>query len=110
MGGILVVTAGPGWAFLFDGASFFISFVALLLTRPPVRERSPRQHLLREIREGIAFTFSLPWLWITIAIFAVVNTAYSGPISVGLPIYVRDVLRSDARAFGLIIAAPIVCR
>lgn len=105
VGGILVVTAGPGWAFLLDGASFFISFIALLLTRPPTHERSARKHLLREIREGIAFTFSVPWLWITIAIFAVANTAYSGPLSVGLPIYVRDVLRSDARAFGLIIAA-----
>ncbi|HEY8830187.1 MAG TPA: MFS transporter [Candidatus Limnocylindria bacterium] len=105
IGGFLVVTAGPGWAFLFDGLTFFVSFAALLATHPPVTEPKERKHIVREIRDGLAFTFSVPWLWITIAIYALYNTAFSGPISVGMPIFIRDVLRADARLFGLSIAA-----
>lgn len=105
IGGFIVVTAGPGWAFLFDGLTFFVSFGALLATRRPVNEPKERKHILREIRDGIAFTFSVPWLWITIAIYALYNTAFSGPIGVGIPIFIRDVLRGDARLFGLSIAA-----
>ena len=105
VGGVLVVTAGPGWAFVFDGITFFVSFVALWFTRPPVAERRERRSIVHEIREGIAFTFSLPWLWVTIALFAFINAAYSGPLSVGLPILVRDVLKGDAAVFGLLTAA-----
>ena len=105
VGGLLVVSAGPGWAFLFDGLTVFVSFGALLLTRPPATEVRVRRSVLAEIREGLAFTFSLPWLWITIALFAFINAAYSGPLAVGLPLLVRDVLKSDATVFGLLTAA-----
>ncbi|HVR88896.1 MAG TPA: MFS transporter [Candidatus Limnocylindria bacterium] len=104
-GGLIVVSVGPGWAFLFDGLTFFLSFAALLATRPPTAEARDHKHILREIREGIAFTFSVPWLWITIAIFALYNTAFSGPISVGIPLFIRDVLGADAQLFGLSLAA-----
>ena len=105
IGGLLVVTAGPGWAFLFDGATFLLSFAALLATRRPRAEVRVRRSVLNEINEGLAFTFSLPWLWITIALFAFINTAYSGPLSVGLPILVRDVIKADATVYGLLTAA-----
>ena len=60
LGGLLVVTAGSGWAFVFDAATFFVSFAALLATRRPKDEVRVRRSVLSEIREGLAFTFSLP--------------------------------------------------
>ena len=105
LGGILVAGPGPGWALIADGVTFFVSFVALSAARPAGGAPKPRRPLLHEIREGIAFTFSVGWLWITIALFALVNASFTGPMSVGLPLLVRDVLRADARAFGLITAA-----
>ena len=108
LGGLLVVTAGSGWAFLFDAATFLVSFAALFATRRPKHEVRVRRSVLMEIREGLAFTFSLPWLWITIALFAFINAAYSGPLSVGLPILVRDVMKGDATVFGLLTAAAAV--
>ena len=104
IGGLLVAFAGPAWAFIADGVTFFVSFVALLAARPPRGEPPPRQPILREIREGIAFTFSLPWLWITIAVFALANLFYAGPLIVAMPLLVRDVLHADARLFGVIAA------
>ena len=69
VGGLIVAVAGPPVAFAIDSASFFVSFIALWLARPPLLERGPALPLLQQVRAGIAFTFSLPWLWITITIF-----------------------------------------
>ena len=102
-GGLIVALAGAPIAFLVDGISFFVSFGALWPVRPPVAlPPAPRTHLLREIREGLVFTFTIPWLWITIFLFALVNAAYVGALAVALPILVRDDLHADARVFGLI--------
>ncbi len=105
IGGLLVASAGPGWAFLADSLTFFISFLVLLVANSARSVPAPRQPLLREIREGVAFTFSLPWLWITILVFAFANATYAGPLIVAMPLYVRNVLLADAGIFGLINAS-----
>lgn len=104
-GGLIVASAGPGWAFVGDSLTFFVSFIALLAASPTRAAIAARQPILREIREGVAFTFSLPWLWITIAVAAFANAAYAGPLVVAMPLLVRDVLRADAGVFGLITAS-----
>ena len=101
-GGLLVVLAGPPTAFFVDGLTFFAGFIALAAARPPSPGSAPRRHLLREIRDGFTFTFSLPWLWITIFLFALVNAAFVGALVVALPLLVRDTLHADAGLFGLI--------
>jgi Bacterial protein of unknown function (DUF894). len=105
VGGLIVASAGPGWAFFGDSLTFFVSFLALLAASPTRASATPRQPILKEIREGIAFTFSLPWLWITIVVFAFANAAYAGPLIVAMPLLVRDVLLADASVFGLINAS-----
>ena len=102
IGGVVVAVAGPPLAFALDAASYFLSFVALSLARPPRREPPARASLFDEVRAGFDFTFSLPWLWTTILIFAVVNVTFVGPLVVALPLLVRDVLHADARLFGAI--------
>jgi DHA3 family tetracycline resistance protein-like MFS transporter len=102
VGGLIVAAAGPPVAFAIDAVTFFVSFVALWLARPPRREPPAPAPFLKQVREGISFTFSLPWLWITIAIFAIVNLTFSGPLTVALPLLVRDVLHGDAGLFGAI--------
>jgi MFS family permease len=105
IGGLIVASAGPGWAFLADSLTFFVSFLALLAASSTRSVPAPRQPILREIREGVAFTFSLPWLWITILVFAFANATYAGPLIVAMPLYVRNVLLADAGVFGLINAS-----
>jgi MFS family permease len=105
VGGLLVASAGPGWAFFGDSLTFFVSFLALLAASPTRSVPAPRQAILREIREGVAFTFSLPWLWITIIVFAFANATYAGPLIVAMPLLVRDVLLANAGVFGLINAS-----
>lgn len=105
IGGAIVALAGPPVAFAFDAATFFVSFAAVLLVHPGAREPQVVLPFLRQIREGLAFTFSVPWLWITIFLFAFINMAESGPFIVALPLLVRDVLLGDARVYGAIVAA-----
>ena len=105
IGGAIVALAGPPIAFAFNAVTFFLSFVAVLLVRPGQREPQVVLPFLREIREGLAFTFSVPWLWITIFLWAFINMAESGPFVVALPLLVRDVLLGDARVYGAIVAA-----
>jgi len=105
IGGFLVALAGTPLAFGVDALTFFVSFGALALARPPRREPPPPAPLLRQVREGLAYTFSVPWLWIFIFGWALVLFGQVGPLNVGLPIFVRDVLHGDARIFGLLMAA-----
>ncbi|TME32328.1 MAG: MFS transporter [Chloroflexi bacterium] len=102
LGGVIVAVAGPPIAFALDAASFFLSFALLSFARPPRREPPASAALLDQVRAGFAFTFSLPWLWTTILLFALINVAFFGPLTVALPLLVRDVLLGDARLFGAI--------
>ena len=105
IGGAVVALAGPPAAFVLNAVSFFVSFAAVWAVRDRARAPSLPPPLLRQIREGLSFTFSVPWLWITIFLWAFVNMAETGPFIVGLPLLVRDVLLGDARMYGAILAA-----
>ena len=102
VGGVIVAAAGPPLAFAIDAATFFASFVALSLARPPKGESPVVAPLVRQVREGLAYTFSVPWLWITIFLFALVNIGLEFPFVIALPLLVRDVLHSDASVYGVI--------
>ena len=105
LAGFVVAFAGPPVAFAGDALTFFVSFAALYLAgRPPPATREAGGGLVREVVGGIRFTFSIPWLWITIFGFALINAMYFGPLIVVLPLFVRGVLHADARVFGLITA------
>jgi MFS family permease len=105
LGGLLVAAGGPALAYGVDAMTFLVSFIALLTVRPPRREAPPPAPLLRQVREGLAFTFSIPWLWVSIFGWALVNAGASGPLIVALPLLVTEVLRGDARLYGTILAA-----
>jgi MFS family permease len=105
LGGLLVATAGLPVAFVVDASTFVAAFVALWMARPPRREPPVAAPLLREVREGLRYTFSVPWLWIFIFAWAIVVLGMIGPLTVAMPILVRDVLHGDARLFGTITAA-----
>jgi MFS family permease len=104
--GLLIALSGPPAAFAFDAVTFGVSLVALLLiaSRPAAASREGSS-LLAEIKEGWSYTFSVPWLWITIFGFALINAAVVGPILIGLPVLVVNELRADQSIYGLLLAA-----
>jgi len=102
IGGVVVATAGPPWAFAIDAATFAVSFLVFVFARQPEREPGPRKPILAEIREGVSYTFSVSWVWISIVGFAATNGFFFAGLTVALPILVLKVLHGTAATYGII--------
>jgi MFS family permease len=105
LGGLIVATVGPGEAFLLDAATFVVSALALAQLRPrPLAPREDPSSLLRDLREGLTFVRTRPWLWATLVAAAIFLLAYWGPIDVLVPYRVRNELGGGADDYGLVLA------
>jgi MFS family permease len=62
LGGLLVTSAGPGWALAANAASYVIAAVLLSPLRPPVRSAQPAGSL-RQLRDGWHTVAGSAWLW-----------------------------------------------
>jgi DHA3 family tetracycline resistance protein-like MFS transporter len=103
LGAAVVGLAGTPAAFALDAASFFISAACLAPIPAAFAPSEPRQtSVLRDLRAGISAVFASPWLWITIAIFSLVNVTAGGPRIVALPFLVKDHLHADVGTLGLL--------
>jgi MFS family permease len=102
LGGVVVTAFGPPWAFALDAATFAFSFAVFLSSRPPERQPAPRKPLLVEIRDGLVYTFSVSWLWISIVGFAATNAFFFAGFSVALPLLVLTVLHGTAAIYGFV--------
>jgi MFS family permease len=105
LGGVFVAVAGVAWSFGLDGLSFAISAACLALMRPQPRARASSASILGDVREGLRYCRSQPWLWATIAGAGLANLAIFSPLSVLMPLLVRHVLGRGAVALGLTLAA-----
>jgi MFS family permease len=103
--GIAVAFLGIPIAFAIDALTFLLSFLLLLLSRATPRPTVPETHLLRQVRDGIAFVLATPWLWMALLGFTFINLSYGGQRGVMTPIFVRDALHAGAATFGVVIAA-----
>jgi MFS family permease len=105
VGGVAVALGGPALAFGINALTFVFSFATLMLANPARRVMASSVSLLRDIREGFNYVFSVRWLWTTTLYFMVVNFAYAGQSGVMTPLLVRDVLAGNAETFGTIMSA-----
>jgi len=107
LGAMLVETVGTAKTFLIDALCLAGSLLSIAMIRyRPLAEKgeggtSSRSYLL-EIREGLKYTFSVSWLWITIIVAALINAATSGVFNVALPFLVKETLGSGAGILGLV--------
>lgn len=90
LAGFLYHGAGSAWVFAIDALSFLVSGALMLLARPRAVEVEPSVGTLTEIREGANYVARIPWLWVTIALFAVILMLQLAPQQVLLPKLVSD--------------------
>lgn len=102
LGGLVVATWGLPWAFAVDAATFLFSFGVFWFSHQLSREPTPRKPILSEIRDGLAYTFSVSWIWVAIVGFTVTNGFFFAGFSVAMPILVLKVLKGTAATYGLI--------
>jgi DHA3 family tetracycline resistance protein-like MFS transporter len=107
VGGAVVALIGAGGAFLVDAGTFAASAACIWglrvrsLPTPAGIERSAR----RELREGVAFVRSQPWLWATLVAASLSLLLFLGPLEVLLPFVVRNDLDAGAWGYGAILSA-----
>ncbi len=97
LAGLLAVTLGFGWCFTLDAASYLAVLACIVMMRAAELHRVPHPARTgREVREGLEYVASVPYLWISFAMFAAVGL-FSFNFRVTLPLFVSDSLhRSDA--------------
>lgn len=118
LGAGLVAAGGTPLAFSLNALSFFISTLFIF---PIVRSQQyeaagqlrgsdsahkPRsfrevvQQGIEDLREGWLAVIRVPWIWITILIFGVLNIMEGSPRAVAMPFLIKDDLGEDVAVMG----------
>jgi MFS family permease len=119
IGASLVAIGGTSLSFGLDALSFFISAICVFpilrsgLYEMPKKEGEtpaeikPRRTIKEEIKRGIAdlregwdAIITVPWIWITILIFGVLNIMEGSPRAVAMPFLIKDELGADVAVLG----------
>ena len=85
LGGLLVATAGSGWAVSIDAASFCVSAATLGLipaARIAAVAAGERERFVDDLRAGFTAVRSRTWLWVSIVSFSAFQFAWLGPVFV----------------------------
>src|SRR6059036_2881451 len=103
--GVVIGAAGVGLCFLLNGVSYIAVIAGLLAMRlPPFVSDGAATSAGEGVRQAIAFIRSdarVSALVVLVAVFSVLGF----PFIVLMPVVARDVLHTDARGYGLLMAA-----
>jgi MFS family permease len=99
---LLYGLAGSTVVFGFNSVSYLASFAFVWATRPRLAERAAPEGTFREIWAGIRYVGGIPWLWLTITLFAFVLMFQWAPIQVLTPKLVQEHFNLGVGAYGLI--------
>lgn len=103
LGAGLVQLGGTSAAFALDGLSFIVSAACVA---PLVdlsfsgATRTEKGAALRDLRDGLAFVLSSPWLWVGIGLSIVFSVSFGAPYYVALPFLVKGTALSLVYAAG----------
>ncbi|HYQ41668.1 MAG TPA: MFS transporter [Polyangiaceae bacterium] len=99
LAGALVTTIGFAGCFALDASTYLAVIACLLMMRESELSRQPPQARTgREVREGLRYVASVPRLWLSFAMFALIGL-FSFNLRVGLPIFVTQSLHGTEVAF-----------
>lgn len=88
LAGVLVLTAGPGWAFVLDGATFAVS-AALLYVIEVRHVPIPRRSLLSDLKEGWGEVRGRDWYWTSLIAHGVWNGAAAVLMTLGPALFLH---------------------
>ena len=119
LGASLVAAGGTPLAFGLDALSFFVSAVCVFpILRAGLYEKPKGDHALEtaarptsaketikrgllDLREGLDVILAVPWIWVTILIFGLLNIFEGSPRAVSMPFLIKDNLHSDVGLLGI---------
>ncbi len=103
LAGVLVATAGPGWAIAIDAATFVGSAAFLAGLRLPRQAARAATSFLRDLREGWTAFHTRTWVW-SIVLSASFGNLLWGSVGVLGPVIAKRDL-GGAAAWGAVMAA-----
>jgi MFS family permease len=99
----LYSATGSSVVFALDAASFLVSAALLWRLRPRDVQPDPGEGTFREIASGVRYVAKIPWLWVTITLFAVILMLQLAPQQVLMPALVRDHFDRGVGAYGFLV-------
>ena len=104
LAGILIATVGFGWCFAFDAVTYLAVITCLVMMRErELHRQPPRARTGREVREGLRYVASVPRLWISFAMFALIGV-FTFNLRVALPLLVTGPLHGADVSFTVLYA------
>jgi len=104
LAGALVASMGFGWCFALDAVTYLAVIGCLLLMNErDLFRQPPKPRTGREVRDGLRYVASVPRLWISFAMFAVIGL-FSFNLRVALPLFVTRSLHGSEAAFAALYA------
>ena len=106
IGGLVLASMGAAWCFLINGLSFLAVLIALAGMKLPGDVGNPpsNRRILAEIGDGLRYVWHQPVVRTLVALIGV-TSIFGFSYSVLLPAYATEVLKVDAKGYGLLNAA-----
>src|ERR1051325_9469470 len=98
----LYAASGSSLVFALDAASFVVSALLLWRLRPRAVEPEEAEGTCREIAAGVRYVARIPWLWVTITLFAVILMLQLAPQQVLMPALVHEHFHHGVGAYGFL--------
>jgi DHA3 family tetracycline resistance protein-like MFS transporter len=105
IGGFIVAAIGTAWSFGIDAMSFVVSALCLFALRSRSRLAPSTKSPAADAREGLSYVWTRPYLLYAVIGAALANVFGMAPLTVLLPLFVRETLHASAFELGLIYAA-----
>ncbi len=104
LAGALITTVGFGWCFALDAVTYLAVITCLVMMRErELYRQPPRARTGREVREGLRYVASVPGLWISFGMFALIGV-FTFNMRVALPLLVTGPLHGADLAFTMLYA------
>ena len=107
VGGIAIAMFEPGLAILFATGAYLVSAVCLTALRVeswPERPWEEQPTALTDLREGVRYVRTTPWLWATLMFACVAVFFFAGPFEVLTPFVITENVGGGSAEFGLLLA------
>lgn len=104
LGSMLIQWAGVTGAILFNACGYAVSLLFIIAIRTPLKSITQREPFLQQFKGGFQYLVQHPPIYSLLISFAALNLFFA-PITLFLPIMVKDVLHAEASSLALLEAA-----
>ena len=103
--GMLIAATGEGICFMLNAISYlFVIWSLILMKITSIDNKNGKKSVLKELREGIAYTFGFAPIRYIILLLALVSLV-GMPYTVLMPIFAKEIIHGGAHTFGFLMGA-----